>query len=328
MTRAAAYLLQEIQLRGASSPLLIAIDGRCAAGKTTLAAELQGETGCNVVHMDDFFLRPEQRTAQRLAQSGGNVDWERFQAEVLIPLRQGISFSYRPYDCRTQALKEAVQVSPRAVTLVEGSYSCHPQLWNYYGLRLFLTVDPQEQLRRIRLRSGPEALEVFRTRWIPLEEQYFRAFSIPERCDARFSTDGMGQAPHQQSPTTAAGRLRRPMALFIAWPRRPCPTAMSRRTRRSHIFCAAPSPADFPESWRCALSQGFHRLAPIGPLAIKNRTGTRLRQVPVHCCASNAVGRISSGPRPGPGCRLRQAWPPPSGPPPGRPSGSPHWGWT
>ena len=50
--------------------------------------------------MDDFFLRPEQRTAQRLAQSGGNVDWERFQAEVLIPLRQGISFSYRPYDCR------------------------------------------------------------------------------------------------------------------------------------------------------------------------------------------------------------------------------------
>ena len=198
MTRAAAYLLQEIQRRGASSPLLIAIDGRCAAGKTTLAAELQGETGCNVVHMDDFFLRPEQRTAQRLAQSGGNVDWERFQAEVLIPLRQGISFSYRPYDCRTQALKEAVQVSPRAVTLVEGSYSCHPQLWNYYGLRLFLTVDPQEQLRRIRLRSGPEALEVFRTRWIPLEEQYFRAYSIPERCDARFSTDGMGQAPHQQ----------------------------------------------------------------------------------------------------------------------------------
>lgn len=198
MTRAAAYLLQEIQRRGANSPLLIAIDGRCAAGKTTLAAELQGETGCNVVHMDDFFLRPEQRTAQRLAQSGGNVDWERFQAEVLIPLRQGISFSYHPYDCRTQALKEAVQVSPRAVTLVEGSYSCHPQLWNYYGLRLFLTVDPQEQLRRIRLRSGPEALEVFRTRWIPLEEQYFRAFSIPERCDARFSTDGMGQAPHQQ----------------------------------------------------------------------------------------------------------------------------------
>ena len=40
MTRAAAYLLQEIQRRGASSPLLIAIDGRCAAGKTTLALSL------------------------------------------------------------------------------------------------------------------------------------------------------------------------------------------------------------------------------------------------------------------------------------------------
>ena len=188
MTRAAAYLLQEIQRRGASSPLLIAIDGRCAAGKTTLAAELQRETGCNVVHMDDFFLRPEQRTAQRLAQSGGNVDWERFQAEVLIPLRQGISFSYHPYDCRTQALKEAVQVSPRAVTLVEGSYSCHPTLWERYDLHVFLTVNPQEQLRRIERRNGSQGLEMFRQRWIPLEERYFSACRVEERCELRLSS--------------------------------------------------------------------------------------------------------------------------------------------
>ena len=189
MTRAAAYLLQEIQRRGASSPLLIAIDGRCAAGKTTLAAELQRETGCNVVHMDDFFLRLEQRTAQRLAQSGGNVDWERFQAEVLIPLRRGISFSYRPYDCRTQALKEAVQVSPRAVTLVEGSYSCHPELWDFYDLHIFLTVSPEEQRLRIRRRNGEKGLEIFQNKWIPLEERYFEAFRIEQRCAFSFQSD-------------------------------------------------------------------------------------------------------------------------------------------
>ena len=34
--------------------------------------------------MDDFFLRPEQRRPERFAEPGGNVDRERFAAEVLV----------------------------------------------------------------------------------------------------------------------------------------------------------------------------------------------------------------------------------------------------
>lgn len=56
------------------SPFLIAIDGRCAAGKTTFAEKLSSIMECSVIHMDHFFLRPEQRTKERLAQAGGNVD--------------------------------------------------------------------------------------------------------------------------------------------------------------------------------------------------------------------------------------------------------------
>lgn len=42
--------------------VIIAIDGRCGAGKSTLAARLAELCGGNVFHMDDFFLRPEQRS--------------------------------------------------------------------------------------------------------------------------------------------------------------------------------------------------------------------------------------------------------------------------
>ena len=66
--------------------VLVAIDGCCGAGKTTLAAILAEKYDCNVFHMDEFFLRPEQRTARRLAQPGGNVDYERFREEVLSSL--------------------------------------------------------------------------------------------------------------------------------------------------------------------------------------------------------------------------------------------------
>lgn len=79
-------------------PLLVAIDGRCASGKSTLAKDLQKQLDCNVIHMDDFYLQPHQRTTKRLREPGGNVDYERFETEVLQPMLTGEAFSYRPYD--------------------------------------------------------------------------------------------------------------------------------------------------------------------------------------------------------------------------------------
>ena len=159
-------VLQAVQaLPQDRQPLIVALDGRCASGKTTLAALLQQQTGCSVVHMDHFFLRPEQRTRERLEQPGGNVDYERFLAEVLEPLRAGKDCSYRPYDCKQQKLAEPVAVRQRKLIVVEGSYSCHPTLWEQYDLHVFLTVNPQEQLRRIERRNGLQGLEMFRQRW-------------------------------------------------------------------------------------------------------------------------------------------------------------------
>lgn len=85
-------------------------------------------------------------------------------------------------------LSEEIRVEPCRVTVVEGSYSCHPELWEFYDIRIFLTVDPQEQLRRIRIRNGDEAATVFRERWIPLEEKYFAACKTEERCGLSFRT--------------------------------------------------------------------------------------------------------------------------------------------
>lgn len=167
-------------------PLLVAIDGRCGAGKTTLAASLKEEIGCSVIHMDHFFLQPGQRTKERMQEPGGNVDYERVRDEVMVPLSQGLEFSYRKFDCKKMELSTLVRVKQSAVTIVEGSYSCHPSLWDFYDLRVFLSVEPEEQIRRICSRNGNEAVFNFQNRWIPLEEQYFNAYQIQERCDLVF----------------------------------------------------------------------------------------------------------------------------------------------
>lgn len=180
-----SVVLQQIHSND-KKPLLVAIDGRCAAGKTTLAALLQEETGCNVIHMDHFFLQPEQRTKERMQEPGGNVDYERVLNEVMIPLSQGQAVFYRRFDCKEMELSSLIRMEQNAVTVVEGSYSCHPALWDFYDLRVFLSIDPEEQVRRIRSRNGDEAFSDFRDRWIPLEEQYFSAYRIQERCDLVF----------------------------------------------------------------------------------------------------------------------------------------------
>ena len=157
MEKTGSIILQKARKHG-QKPFLAAIDGRCAAGKTTLAEWLQKETGCPVIHMDHFFLRREQRSRQRLLEPGGNVDYERFLSEVMIPLSRGQEFSYRPFDCKTMELSAPVAIKPSGLSV-------------------------------IRQRNGEEALSLFRERWIPMEETYFSAFRIRERCDLVFQEE-------------------------------------------------------------------------------------------------------------------------------------------
>lgn len=186
-----AKIISDILLNKAKGKerIIIAIDGRCASGKTTLAKELSQMLNCNVIHMDDFFLRPEQRTSERLSIPGENVDHERFLSDVLLPLEGGKAFAFRPFSCNNCSLGDPIKVTPKGINIIEGSYSCHPSLWEHYDLRIFLTVSPEEQFKRIVKRNGEQNAEVFRTRWIPLEEKYFTAFDIAKRCDIVLKND-------------------------------------------------------------------------------------------------------------------------------------------
>lgn len=171
------------------SRVVLAIEGGSASGKTSLAALLEQVYGCRVFHMDDYFLRPEQRTAERLAEPGGNVDRERFEAEVLRPLCEGKPVVYRRYDCHTQTLAEPVEVLPAKLNVVEGAYSMHPALAGCYDLSVFLRIGAEHQRTRVLRRNGPEAAQRFFDQWIPLEQRYFDALDPERRCDLILEVD-------------------------------------------------------------------------------------------------------------------------------------------
>lgn len=164
--------------------ITIAIDGPCASGKTTLANILSETIGAEVIHMDDFFLPFEMRTQERLSQAGGNVHYERFISEAVTGIKNGKSFVYGIFDCHTGITNSSKPISPSKSIIIEGAYSLHPEIpHDIYDLKIFVEADRQTQLERILNRNGAEALEVFRSKWIPLENRYFEEYDIKSKCD-------------------------------------------------------------------------------------------------------------------------------------------------
>ncbi len=177
-------LFTEIDRRLPSGPITIAIEGSSASGKSTVASLLQKLYDCTVFHMDDFFLRPEQRTPERFSEPGGNVDRERFLSEILLPLSMNKTVRYRRFDCSEGALMPPIQIEPKRLVIVEGAYSMHPELAKYYDYSVFLDISPELQRERIKKRN-PESQDRFFNEWIPLERTYFEKTNVIKRCQLR-----------------------------------------------------------------------------------------------------------------------------------------------
>lgn len=161
---------------------VVAIDGRCAGGKTHFAALIGRLFPCNVFHMDDFYLPMDMRPSDWTRIPGGNMDLVRFRTEVLAPAKAGESVTYRPYDCRKGEGGEARLLPYKPLTVVEGSYSHHPALADGYDLRIFLTCSRQEQTSRLHMREGGR-FSAYEEMWVPMEENYFRYYAVEAGSD-------------------------------------------------------------------------------------------------------------------------------------------------
>ncbi len=162
---------------------VIGIDGNSAAGKTTLAQCLSELYECEVIHMDDFFLPLPLRTEKRLSEVGGNVHYERFLEEVTAGIKSGREFSYRTFSCEKMSYTGKCVVSGQNMLVVEGAYSMRPEFRELYDFKIFMKLSLEKQLERIRKRNGEKQCEIFRTKWIPMENNYFDTFHVEENCD-------------------------------------------------------------------------------------------------------------------------------------------------
>ena len=177
------------RLLASRDTVTIAIDGKCCAGKTTLARHISRLYDCNVFHTDDFFLPLDLKTDKRLQETGGNIDYERFKREVIGGIKSEKPFSYRAYDCQTKRMRKKICVHPKPLRVVEGSYSLHPAFDGIYDKKIFLDITPQKQAERVCTRNAGPLKEMFFDVWIPMENKYFNGLKIKESCDLVFDLE-------------------------------------------------------------------------------------------------------------------------------------------
>ena len=158
---------------------VIALDGRCAAGKTTAADILSDVLNAATVRCDDFFIPAGERNVPHEI----NLDTARFSKEIVRPLSEGTGPNgYAAYDCRADRF--IAKKLPRArFVIVEGCYSAAPLFGRYYDFSVFVDVSKEEQKKRLLLREGADGYNSFRDKWIPLEEEYFSRYGISKRCE-------------------------------------------------------------------------------------------------------------------------------------------------
>lgn len=163
MTRATSIdaVAQKVLALRQSHPVRVAVDGRTASGKTTLADELAAalaQSGRPVIRGSiDGFHRPRavRHSRGRLSPDGYYEDARDFDAMRLLLLDPLGPSGDRLYVTATFDLErdEALELIPRlasdnAVLVVDGTFLQRPELRSAWDYVIFLDVPAEEARRR------------------------------------------------------------------------------------------------------------------------------------------------------------------------------------
>jgi uridine kinase len=198
----AAGLLASLraQVAEADGSLFVGIDGRSGAGKSTLAARLAEDLaegpdpiGVVVVEGDDFYAggtaaRWDRRTAEEKADQV--MDWRR-QRAVLEELRDWGVATFHPFDWDSDDwdqdpppfTDDPITVESASIVILEGAYSCRPELDDLLDLKVLLEVGDDVRQARLIAREGDAHHADWDARWAEAEAHYFGTVMPPATFD-------------------------------------------------------------------------------------------------------------------------------------------------
>ncbi|TNB69622.1 aminodeoxychorismate synthase component I [Arthrobacter sp. BB-1] len=170
------------------APVIIAIDGRSGAGKTTLAVELAARLRAHhrvsLFHLEDIYP----------GWNGLMVGIDCYVATVLEPLARGDAATWTSWDWEKHYDGDSRVTLPAEIVIVEGVGAAAAPARPF--LSAVIWADSPEEIRRTRaLDRDGGSYEPYWDQWAAQEEEWLRTDDVPQHADIRVLNRADGSAP-------------------------------------------------------------------------------------------------------------------------------------
>lgn len=166
-------VIARVEALPANRTTWVGIDGPGGAGKSTLAADIAVAVPRAVIICADDFSGPHV----------SKWDWDRFRAQVLLPLRDGRPGRYQRWDWDRDQGAEWHDVPVGSLVVLEGVSSTRDEVGADWDLTVWVEAPVETRLARAVERDGPGMLERWLADWIPSEEDYIVTQAPLQRMD-------------------------------------------------------------------------------------------------------------------------------------------------
>lgn len=182
-------------VKSSDIPVLVAIDGRSGAGKSTVAKKIIQELGGTEINSDNFWVGGsndiwDKRSPQEKADKA--IDWMRLRTEVLEVLLSGNIAYWHSFDWdKGQGLSPEESISnPTKLIVLDGAYSTRPELQDLIDLSILVEVlDDIDRRNRLVNRENQDYMRDWHSRWDVAEDYYFGNIRQREKFDLIFQNN-------------------------------------------------------------------------------------------------------------------------------------------
>ncbi|WP_324643350.1 aminodeoxychorismate synthase component I [Pseudarthrobacter sp. LT1] len=170
------------------APVIIAVDGRSGAGKTTLAVELAARLRAHhkvsLFHLEDIYP----------GWDGLAAGVERYVSTVLAPLSRGEAATWTSWDWENHYDGDSRVTLPAEIVIVEGVGAAAEAARPMLGAVIW--AESPDDVRRTRaLGRDGETYEPYWDQWAAQEEEWLGRDDVPAHADLRVQNLADGSAP-------------------------------------------------------------------------------------------------------------------------------------